>query len=251
MAAGAAIPTGTAGSTATVTVRPPLCRSCSASSGRRRPPSRPSPTSATRSPPKHVRRGGSLVFTVKIRNRKAGGQHYVALLGDFPSGFRKIQVISKPRSVKCSVKRRDLSCWITSLDKGDSTTVRIRAWAGSRRGTATVKFGVLATKDPSASLSKLAKKVRLTSRRRRESFDTFPALKDGASPSWVLGDGPTRERRPRPAPAAPRRALARRVSPRAAPRGVLVSGQREDCDAVMLGLRSRPGQREAEDPVSA
>ncbi|MEV6867601.1 hypothetical protein AB0M44_42260 [Streptosporangium subroseum] len=111
--------------------------------------------------PKHVRRGGSLVFTVKIRNRKAGGQHYVALLGDFPSGFRKIQVISKPRSVKCSVKQRDLSCWITSLDKGDSTTVRIRAWAGSRRSTATVRFGVLATKDPGASLGKLAKKVRL------------------------------------------------------------------------------------------
>ncbi|WP_143653152.1 hypothetical protein [Streptosporangium subroseum] len=111
--------------------------------------------------PKHVRRGGSIVFTVKIRNRKAGGQHYVALLGDFPSGFRKIKVISKPRSVKCSVKRRDLSCWITSLDKGDSTTVRVRAWAGSRRSTATVKFGVLATKDPGASLGKLAKKVRL------------------------------------------------------------------------------------------
>jgi hypothetical protein len=163
MAAGAAIPTGTAGSTATVTVPTAAAASLSpASSG--------TVSSAAAAAanfgyeisfPKHVRRGASLVFTVKIRNRKASGQHYVALIGDFPSGFRKIQVISKPRSVKCSVKRRDLSCWITSLDKGDSTTVRIRAWAGSRRSTATVRFGVLATKDPGASLGKLSKKVRL------------------------------------------------------------------------------------------
>ncbi|MFD1494847.1 hypothetical protein [Streptosporangium lutulentum] len=86
----------------------------------------------------------------------------MALLGDFPGGFRKIKVVAKPRSVKCSVKQRDLACWITSLDKGDSTSVGIRAWAGSRRGTATVGFGVLATKDPDATLGALKKKVRLS-----------------------------------------------------------------------------------------
>jgi hypothetical protein len=152
MAAGAAIPTGTAGPAATVTISTAAAVSAAAAVAN---------FGYEISFPKHVRRGGSLVFTVKIRNRKASGQHYVALIGDVPSGFRKIKVISKPRSVKCSVKRRDLSCWITSLDKGDSTTVRIRAWAGSRRSTATVRFGVLATKDPGASLGKLAKKVRL------------------------------------------------------------------------------------------
>lgn len=109
--------------------------------------------------PKHVRRGGSLVYTVKVSNRKASGQHYVALIGDFPNRFRKIKVISKPRSVKCSVKRRDLSCWITSLDKGDSTTVRIRAWAGSRRGVATVRFGVIVTADAKADIGKLRKEI--------------------------------------------------------------------------------------------
>jgi hypothetical protein len=170
MAAGAAIPTGTAGPAAAVTI--PTAALSSAATAAVSPSSASSgavsPTAAAVADfgyeisfPKHVRRGGSLVFTVKIRNRKAGGQHYVALIGDFPSGFRKIKVIAKPRSVKCSVKRRDLSCWITSLDKGDSTTVGIRAWAGSRRGTATVRFGVLATKDPGASLGELAKKVRL------------------------------------------------------------------------------------------
>ncbi|GAA2855385.1 hypothetical protein GCM10010517_13540 [Streptosporangium fragile] len=112
--------------------------------------------------PKHVRRGQSLVFTVKIRNRKARGQHYVALVGDFPGRFRKIKVVSKPRSVKCGVKRLDLSCWITSLDRGDSTTVRVRAWAGSRRGTATVRFGAIVTDDPKADFRKLAKEARPT-----------------------------------------------------------------------------------------
>ncbi|MBB2915097.1 hypothetical protein FHS43_006417 [Streptosporangium becharense] len=112
--------------------------------------------------PKHVRRGQSLVFTVKVRNRKARGQHYVALVGDFPGRFRRIKVISKPRSVKCGVKRLDLSCWITSLDRGDSTTVRIRAWAGTRRGTATVRFGALVTEDAKADLRKLTKKIRRT-----------------------------------------------------------------------------------------
>ncbi|MFD8558481.1 hypothetical protein ACWDOR_25385 [Streptosporangium canum] len=155
---------------------PLLVQSPATAAGPAVPAATASPAAATASPagtaaakfgyeisfPKHVRRGGSLVFTVKVRNRKARGQHYVALVGDFPSGFRKIRVVAKPRSVKCSVKRRDLACWITSLDKGDSTTVKIRAWAGSRRGTATVRFGVLATKTPGASLGKIAKKVRLT-----------------------------------------------------------------------------------------
>ncbi|MFI6458050.1 hypothetical protein ACIBF6_41680 [Streptosporangium amethystogenes] len=112
--------------------------------------------------PKHVRRGGSLVYTVKVRNVKAKGQHYVALVGDFSTRFRKIKVISKPRSVKCSVKRRDLSCWITSLDRGDSTTVRVRAWAGSRRGIATVKFGAIVTTDGKADVRKLRKEIRRT-----------------------------------------------------------------------------------------
>jgi hypothetical protein len=160
LAAGPTILTGTAGPAAVVTAPAAVAVSSAATS---------SGTAAAVanfsyeiSFPKHVRRGGSLVFTVKIRNRKAGGQHYVALIGDFPSSFRKIKVVAKPRSVKCSVKRRDLSCWITSLDKGDSTTVSVRAWAGSRRGTATARFGVLATKDPDASIGKLAKKVRLS-----------------------------------------------------------------------------------------
>ncbi|MEU4537908.1 hypothetical protein AB0G15_23940 [Streptosporangium sp. NPDC023825] len=110
--------------------------------------------------PKHVHRGGSLVYSVKVRNRKARGQHYVALVGDFSKRFRKIRVISKPRSVKCSVKGRSLSCWITSLDRGDSTTVRIRAWAGSRRGTATATFGVIATSDADADIRKLRKEIK-------------------------------------------------------------------------------------------
>ncbi|MEU4405989.1 hypothetical protein AB0F88_15800 [Streptosporangium sp. NPDC023963] len=109
--------------------------------------------------PKHVHRGGSLVYSVKVRNRKARGQHYVALVGDFSKRFRKIRVISKPRSVKCSVKGRSLSCWITSLDRGDSTTVRIRAWAGSRRGTATATFGVIVTSDADADIRKLRKEI--------------------------------------------------------------------------------------------
>ncbi|MEU4831070.1 hypothetical protein [Streptosporangium sp. NPDC023615] len=112
--------------------------------------------------PKHVRRGGSLVYTVKIKNRKARGQHYVMLTGAFSTRFRKIKVISKPRSVSCSVKRRTLSCWITSLDRGDSTAVRIRAWAGSRRGTAAVRFGAIATSDAKADRGRLAKQVRRT-----------------------------------------------------------------------------------------
>lgn len=112
--------------------------------------------------PKHVRRGGSIVYTVKVRNRKTKGQHYVALVGEFSTRFRKIKVISKPRSVKCSVKRRDLSCWITSLDKGDSTTLRIRAWAGSRRGTATTRFGAIVTTDAKADIGKLRKEIRRT-----------------------------------------------------------------------------------------
>ncbi|MFF5111174.1 hypothetical protein [Streptosporangium sp. NPDC000509] len=109
--------------------------------------------------PKHVKRGGSLVYSVKVRNRKAKGQHYVALTGDFSKRFRKIRVVSKPRSVKCSVKGRSLSCWITSLDKGDSTTVRIRAWAGSRRGVATAAFGVIATSNADADIRKLRKEI--------------------------------------------------------------------------------------------
>lgn len=109
--------------------------------------------------PKHVKRGGSLVYSVKVRNRKAKGQHYVALVGDFSKRFRKIRVASKPRSVKCSVKGRSLSCWITSLDKGDSTTVRIRAWAGSRRGVATATFGVIATSNADADIRKLRKEI--------------------------------------------------------------------------------------------
>ncbi|GAA3041747.1 hypothetical protein [Streptosporangium longisporum] len=112
--------------------------------------------------PRHVRRGGSLVYTVKIKNRKAKGQHYVLLAGTFSTRFRRIKVISKPRSVSCSVKRRSLSCWITSLDRGDATAVRIRAWAGSRRGTAAVRFGAITTSDAKADRGRLVKKVRRT-----------------------------------------------------------------------------------------
>ena len=110
--------------------------------------------------PKHVKRGGSLVYSVKVRNRKAKGQHYMALTGDFSKRFRKIRVASKPRSVKCSVKGRSLSCWITSLDKGDSTTVRIRAWAGLRRGVATATFGMIATSNGKADIRKLRKEIK-------------------------------------------------------------------------------------------
>jgi hypothetical protein len=112
--------------------------------------------------PRHVRRGGSLVYTVKIKNRKAKGQHYVMLAGAFSTRFRTIKVISKPRSVSCSVKRRSLSCWITSLERGDATAVRIRAWAGSRRGTAAVRFGAITTPDAKADRGRLVKKVRRT-----------------------------------------------------------------------------------------
>ncbi|MGC5010620.1 hypothetical protein ACLQ2R_07640 [Streptosporangium sp. DT93] len=112
--------------------------------------------------PRHVRRGGSLVYTVKIKNRKAKGQHYVMLTGAFSTRFRKVKVVSKPRSVSCSVKRRTVACWITSLDRGDSTAVRIRAWAGPRRGKAAVRFGAIATSDAKADRGKLAKQARRT-----------------------------------------------------------------------------------------
>ncbi|WP_433256248.1 hypothetical protein ACQPYK_16870 [Streptosporangium sp. CA-135522] len=110
--------------------------------------------------PKYVHRGGYLTYTVKVRNRKARGQHYVALVGKFSSHFRKIKVIGKPRSVKCSVDRPAVACRISSLDKGDSTTVKIRAWVGSRRGTATVTFGAVVTDDPRARLGEMKKHIR-------------------------------------------------------------------------------------------
>ncbi|GAA4228761.1 hypothetical protein FHR32_008082 [Streptosporangium album] len=110
--------------------------------------------------PKYVRRGGYLTYTVKVRNRTVRGQHYVALFGRFSSHFRAIKVIRKPRSVKCSVKRPAVTCWIASLDKGDSTTVVIRAWVGSHRGTTTARFGGVATQDRDARLSELKKDLR-------------------------------------------------------------------------------------------
>ncbi|MDP9862156.1 MULTISPECIES: hypothetical protein [Streptosporangium] len=110
--------------------------------------------------PKYVRRGGYLTYTVKVHNRKTRGQHYVALVGTFSSHFRTIKVVRKPRSVKCSVDRPAVACRIASLDKGDSTTVTIRAWVGPRRGTATAKFGAVVTDDPDARLSELRKRIR-------------------------------------------------------------------------------------------
>ncbi|MFJ2032039.1 hypothetical protein [Streptosporangium sp. NPDC087985] len=110
--------------------------------------------------PKYVRRGGYLTYTVKVRNRTAQGQYYVALFGKFSGHFRAVKVVRKPRSVKCSVDRPALTCWIASLDKGDSTTIVIRAWVGPRRGTATASFGGVATKDSGARLSDLKKDLR-------------------------------------------------------------------------------------------
>lgn len=110
--------------------------------------------------PKYVRRGGYLTYTVKVRNTKVSGQHYVALVGSFSSHFRRIKVIRKPRSVKCSVDRPAVTCRIASLDKGDTTTVTIRGWVGSHRGTATAKFGAVVTDNPDARLSELKKHIR-------------------------------------------------------------------------------------------
>lgn len=110
--------------------------------------------------PKYTRRGGYLTYNVKVRNRKAKGQHYVALVGEFSGHFRRVKVIDKPRSVKCSVKRRTLVCMISSLDKGDSTAIKIRGWVGSRRGTAVARFGAAVTDNPDVSVKRLAKTIR-------------------------------------------------------------------------------------------
>ncbi len=110
--------------------------------------------------PKYTYRRGYLTYTVKVRNSKAKGQHYVALVGEFSRHFRKVKVIDRPRSVKCSVKRRTVACLISSLDKGDSTTVRLRGWVGSRRGTAVVRFGAAVTDQPGVSVKRLAKAIR-------------------------------------------------------------------------------------------
>lgn len=110
--------------------------------------------------PKYTRRGGYLTYTVKVRNRKARGQHYVALVGEFSRHFRRLKVIDRPRSVRCSVKRRTLACLISSLDRGDSTTVKLRGWVGSRRGTAVARFGAVVTDEPGVSVGRLAKRIR-------------------------------------------------------------------------------------------
>ncbi|MEU6741053.1 hypothetical protein [Streptosporangium sandarakinum] len=110
--------------------------------------------------PKYTHRGGHLTYTVKVRNKSAKGQHYMALTGDFSRAFRAVKVIAKPRSVKCSTKGRSVRCLVTSLDKGDSTTVKIRGWVVRRRGTAVAKFGAAVTSDRHVSLGALAKTVR-------------------------------------------------------------------------------------------
>lgn len=110
--------------------------------------------------PKYTYRGGYLTYTVKVRNRKAKGQHYVALVGEFSKNFRRIKVVERPRSVKCSVKGRTVVCLISSLDKGDATTVKLRGWVGSRRGTATARFGAVVTDKPGISVKRLTKAIR-------------------------------------------------------------------------------------------
>ncbi|MFF0309482.1 hypothetical protein ACFYSC_18820 [Streptosporangium sp. NPDC004379] len=110
--------------------------------------------------PKYTHRGGYLTYTIKVRNKSAKGQHYMALTGDFSRAFRKVKVIAKPRSVKCSAKGRSVRCLVTSLDKGDSTTVKIRGWVVRRRGTAVAKFGAAVTSDRHTSLGALAKTIR-------------------------------------------------------------------------------------------
>ncbi|MFF4412071.1 hypothetical protein ACFYY8_06030 [Streptosporangium sp. NPDC001559] len=110
--------------------------------------------------PKYAYRGGNLTYTVKVRNKRVRGQHYVALVGDFSTHFRTVRVISKPRSVKCSVKRRSVLCLISSLDKGDATTIKLRGWVGSRRGTAVARFGAAVTDNPNVSAKRLAKEIR-------------------------------------------------------------------------------------------
>lgn len=110
--------------------------------------------------PKYAYRGGNLTYTVKVRNNKVKGQHYVALVGEFSSNFRAVRVVSKPRSVKCSVKGRTVLCLISSLDKGDVTSFKLRGWVGSRRGTATARFGAAVTDNPHVSAKRLAKGIR-------------------------------------------------------------------------------------------
>ncbi|MEU1882528.1 hypothetical protein ABZ470_34920 [Streptosporangium sp. NPDC020072] len=110
--------------------------------------------------PKYTYRGGNLTYTVKVRNKRVKGQHYVALVGDFSTHFRTVRVISKPRSVKCSVKRRSVLCLVSSLDKGDATTIKLRGWVGSRRGTAVARFGAAVTDNPNVSAKRLAKEIR-------------------------------------------------------------------------------------------
>ncbi|MBB4915579.1 hypothetical protein ACFY19_06865 [Streptosporangium saharense] len=110
--------------------------------------------------PKYTYRGGNLTYTVKVRNNKVRGQHYVALVGEFSSNFRAVRVVSKPRSVRCSVKGRTVLCLISSLDKGDVTSFKLRGWVGPRRGTATVRFGAAVTSNPHVSAKRLAKEIR-------------------------------------------------------------------------------------------
>ncbi|GAA3069139.1 hypothetical protein [Streptosporangium carneum] len=110
--------------------------------------------------PKYTRRGGYLTYTVKVRNKRAKGQHYVALVGEFSRHFRRVKVIDRPRSVRCSVKGRAVACLVSSLDKGDLTSIRIRGWVGSRRGTAVARFGAVVTDNPDISLKRLTKAIR-------------------------------------------------------------------------------------------
>ncbi|MEV7006948.1 hypothetical protein [Streptosporangium sp. NPDC051022] len=110
--------------------------------------------------PKYTYRGGYLTYTIKVRNNKVKGQHYVAIVGEFSRHFRKIKAIEKPRSVKCSVKGRTVACLVSSLDKGDTTAFRLRGWVGSRRGVATARFGAVVTDEPGVPMKKLVKAIR-------------------------------------------------------------------------------------------
>ncbi|MBG0817616.1 hypothetical protein [Planomonospora sp. ID82291] len=111
---------------------------------------------------KYVRRGGYVTYRIKVTNRGGyKGQAYALLGGVFPSGTRRIKVVAKPRSIGCTTRGRNLRCWITSLDDGDTTAVTVRAWLRpATRGRYVPKLGVAYTADRDADRSRLFRTIR-------------------------------------------------------------------------------------------
>ncbi|GAA3138932.1 hypothetical protein GCM10010466_32570 [Planomonospora alba] len=111
---------------------------------------------------KYARRGGTITYKVRVANKGGyDGQAYGLLGGRFPAGTHRIKVVAKPRSVSCKVKGRDLSCWVASLDNGDTTSVTLRvSLKRSARGTYAPRFGIAYTADRRTDRGKLFDTIR-------------------------------------------------------------------------------------------